>query len=135
MNLSDPIDVLARTVFGEARNQGALGMHAVASVVLNRVAHPTWWGKDIISVCLDREQFDCWNADDPNLLIIQDVTIDDPVFLTASEISRQAVAGTLPDVTNGATTYKRTDEPWPASWGPEVQPLVSIGAHSFYQLA
>ena len=53
-------DTLARTLWGEARNQGQCGMAAVAHVVLNRAAHPRWWGHDIISVCRAPEQFSCW---------------------------------------------------------------------------
>ncbi len=43
------IDVLARTIYGEARGESISGMEAVASVVLNRVAFSKrrrryWWG-------------------------------------------------------------------------------------------
>ena len=43
-------DTLARTIWGEARNESDTGMEAVAMVVLNRVAHAQkaggkyWWG-------------------------------------------------------------------------------------------
>ena len=43
-------DILARTIYGEARGESISGMEAVASVVLNRVAFAKrrgrfWWGK------------------------------------------------------------------------------------------
>lgn len=136
MNLQDTVDVLARTAWGEARNQGAQGMQAVMNVVMNRVASGvTWWGRDIIGVCLAKAQFDCWSSGDPNLVKLQDVDATDPVFQTALELAADAVAGALPDLINGATSYKRTDLPWPAAWGPPVDPLATIGAHSFYVLA
>lgn len=42
-------DILARTIYGEARGESISGMEAVASVVLNRVAFANrrgrfWWG-------------------------------------------------------------------------------------------
>ena len=50
------IDVLARTIYGEARGESISGMEAVASVVLNRVAFSKrrrryWWGNTITEVC------------------------------------------------------------------------------------
>lgn len=37
------VDVVARTIWGEARREGATGMQAVACVIANRVAAPGWW--------------------------------------------------------------------------------------------
>jgi len=48
------IDVLARTLWGEARGEGTTGLEAVANVVLNRVKMAEenggkfWWGSNII---------------------------------------------------------------------------------------
>ena len=131
-----PTDTLARTIWGEARSEGYEGMQAVASVVLNRIASgKTWWGADIESVCLEPWQFSCWNANDPNRAKLLAVDQRDDQFVTALEISAQAVAGTLPDNTNGATTYKVTSLPWPAEWGEPVDPVAVIGQQSFYVLA
>ena len=33
----DPVDILARTIYGEARGESVRGKEAVASVVMNRV--------------------------------------------------------------------------------------------------
>ncbi len=65
-------DVLARTLWGEARSEGHVGMEAVASVVLNRVkvardhGGKYWWGANIVQVCQKPYQFSCWNRSDPN---------------------------------------------------------------------
>lgn len=135
MNLTDPIDVLARTIYGEASSDGAAGMEAVASVVLNRIKSGIdWWGRDIIGVCLAKDQFSCW-LPGPDLIRLQDADETDPVFVTATEIAIEAVAGKLQDSVNGATSYKRTDEPWPHSWGPRVMTVAVIGTQSFYVLA
>ena len=47
------VDVMARTLWGEARSEGVRGLEAVASVILNRVEVARkfagyWWGNDIM---------------------------------------------------------------------------------------
>lgn len=128
------VDILARTLWGEARGEGDTGMHAVANIVMNRVKHPKWWGHSVTSVCLMPYQFSCWNDNDPNLPKIRAVTSADKQFMIALRIASTAVAGKLPDITKGATSYKVTSLPWPHEWGAWRQPLVVIGAQSFYDL-
>lgn len=130
-------DTLARTIFGEARNEGAAGMESVACVVLNRVALARkmggyWWGGDIIQVCRKPYQFSCWNRDDPNLKRITAVTDKDIHFATALRIARRAVAGALRDTTGGATHY-HADYVFPY-WAEGQKPLTKIGRHVFYKL-
>src|SRR5271168_1942669 len=64
--LGPEVQILARTAWGEDRSGSVLGMQAVINAIMNRVAHPSWWGTSALSVCLMREQFDCWLPDDPN---------------------------------------------------------------------
>ncbi|PJB71692.1 MAG: hypothetical protein CO093_04590 [Alphaproteobacteria bacterium CG_4_9_14_3_um_filter_47_13] len=45
------IEILARTIWGEARGEGQKGMLAVASVIMNRVRCGGWWGSTIQDVC------------------------------------------------------------------------------------
>lgn len=131
------IDVLARTLWGEARGEGDKGMEAVAAVVLNRVAYAEgragyWWGNDIISVCQKPYQFSCWNRSDPSYLKLQAVTDKDRHFATALRIARRAVAGTLIDATVGASHY-HADYVSPY-WAKGQKPTVTIGRHIFYNL-
>lgn len=131
------IDVLARTLWGEARGEGDQGMAAVAAVVLNRVAVAEsragyWWGNDIISVCQKPYQFSCWNRSDPSYLRLQDVTEKDIYFATALRIARRAVTGALADPTNGATHY-HADYVAP-HWAKGQKPTAVIGHHIFYRL-
>jgi N-acetylmuramoyl-L-alanine amidase len=136
--INSDADVLARTIYGEARGEGYDGMKAVACVVLNRVAKPGWWGTDIKSVCLMSShgihQFSCWNADDPNLPIIQAVTGDDDVFSTACGIAQLTASGDLVDNTNGATNYYAKTLPEPPYWARGVQPCADIGNQLFFKL-
>ena len=131
------VDVLARTIFGEARSEGAIGMEAVACVVLNRVAIAQemggyWWGNSIIQVCQKPYQFSCWNKGDPNLPRIQSVSADDLKFATALRIARRAVIGALRDITDGADHY-HADYVSPY-WAEGQKPVTTIGRHIFYKL-
>lgn len=131
------VDVLARTIFGEARNEGATGMEAVACVILNRVKIARkmggyWWGNTIIDVCQKPFQFSCWNKDDPNLKRIQEVTGKDIHFATCLRIARRAVIGTLRDTT-GAATHYHADYVSPY-WAEGQKPVTTIGRHIFYKL-
>lgn len=131
------IDVLARTIWGEARGQVKGGMEAVASVVLNRVRIARerggfWWGNDIIQVCQKPFQFSCWNANDPNrpkLLAVDESNIH---FATALRIARRAVYGRLIDQTGGATHYHATYVS--PKWAQGKKPSAVIGDHIFYAM-
>lgn len=132
------IDVLARTLWGEARGEGALGMEAVACVVLNRVkvaeekGGKYWWGSNIVQVCQKPYQFSCWNRSDPNFKKLQTVHEGDLYFATALRVARRACAGTLEDSTNGATHYHaRASKPF---WARGEKPTATIGNHIFYRL-
>lgn len=131
------VDVLARTLWGEARGEGAEGMQAVASVVLNRVAVAEkkgkfWWGNNIIQVCQKPYQFSCWNRADPNFRKLQAVDERDLYFATALRVARRAVAGALPDITGGATHYHAKGVmPY---WAKGETPGAEIGRHVFYRI-
>ena len=131
MKNSNAIDTMARTIWGEARGEGAQGMRAVACTVVNRVKAPGWWGRDVESVCLKPFQYTCWNTNDPNREKLLAVTEDDGQFALAKLIAEQAVKGGLTDITKGATHYykKGTTTPF---WARGMQPCAEIGRHLFF---
>jgi len=54
MNTINDIDVLARTLWGEARGEGPAGQVAVAWTIRNRVNDgraKSWWGEGYTGVC------------------------------------------------------------------------------------
>lgn len=131
------IDVLARTIFGEARGEPIEGMEAVANVVLNRVRIAQkkgryWWGNNIIGVCQKPYQFSAWNKSDPSYQRLINVTDKNIHFATALRIARRAVIGALPDNTKGATHY-HADYVSPY-WARGEVPVKTIGHHIFYKL-
>lgn len=132
------IDVFARTIWGEARGEGPNGMEAVADVILNRVKAAQdrggyWWGDNIISVCQKPYQFSCWNRSDSNYKLLQAVTEkSDIYYATAIRVARRAVAGTLDDITGGATHYHA--QGILPDWASGQTPTATIGHHIFYKL-
>jgi spore germination cell wall hydrolase CwlJ-like protein len=131
------IDVLARTLWGEARGEGTIGMHAVANTIINRVKvaqdHGSyWWGNNIIQVCQKPYQFSCWNRSDANFKKLTAVDDKDLYFATAKRIAARAVIGALEDITEGATHYHASGiSPY---WARNERPTTVIGNHIFYRL-
>lgn len=133
--MSHAIDILARTIYGEARGESISGQEAIASVVLNRVRIARqrggyWWGNTIAEVCQKPWQFSCWNADDPNCTLIKNVKETDLIFCICKRIAARAAGGVLEDKTSGATHY-HTKSMRP-KWSIGKIPCAEIGAHFFY---
>lgn len=132
------IDILARTIWGEARGEGSAGMQAVACVVMNRVriaqdrGGKYWWGASVIDVCQKPYQFSVWNKDDPNRDLILHVDVSDIHFATALRMARRAYHGVLDDITHKATHYHAAGiHP---VWAKNEKPVTVIGGHIFYKL-
>ena len=116
----------ARTIWGEARGEGAMGMAAVGHVLLNRLATGRW-GKTLSDVCLRPYQFSCWNIGDPNralVLELGDVEL-------AAEFAALEEAGAEVDITGGATHYYAAGTQTP-NWVEGADFTVQIGRHRFY---
>lgn len=133
------IDILARTIWGEARGEGYRGMQAVANVIINRYkqaqqspAKARQFGKTIAEICLKPYQFSVWNRNDPNYEKVKNVTEEDPQFITAKYIAELAVDSKLPDITNGADHYHTASIA--PSWSRGRTAVASIGSHKFFRL-
>ena len=128
-------DILARTLYGEARGEGLIGMEAIANVIINRVAlskeRQTWWGKTIEEVCLKPFQFSCWNPADVNFYKLIRVNASDDIFRLCQRIAKRAILGILPDITKGATHYHRKDIS--PAWARRLTPVFEYKNHLFYR--
>ncbi len=127
------IDTLARTIWGEARGEGSIGMQAVAAVIHNRLAVSTikgkfWWGNSLIEICQKPYQFSCWNRNDPNYRKVLNVDKRDTAFAKAVDIASVCMA----DPTGGATHYHAAGI-YPF-WARNQQPTKTIGNHIFYRI-
>ena len=125
------IDVLARTLWGEARGEAQEGREAVANVVVNRARRRRkQFGLTVEDVCRKPSQFSCWNSNDPNRTKLERVTVSDPVFRASLEVAHRAVAGKLPDRTLDSTHYHH--ESILPNWAQGHAPVARIGRHWFY---
>jgi spore germination cell wall hydrolase CwlJ-like protein len=127
------LDLMAKTIFGEARGEPLDGQAGVGWVIRNRAEHFGWWGVDIKSVCLKRLQFSCWNENDPNSAVIKAANLDQPMLLQCMGVAALVLSGAALDPTGGATSYFR---PGPngekPDWADSLKFLTAIGNHMFY---
>ncbi|MBX9805594.1 MAG: cell wall hydrolase [Alphaproteobacteria bacterium] len=139
MKSDKDIDLLARTIYGEARGEfngkaGLASLIAVGNVVMNRVRLKGWFGHTIQEVCHKPWQFSCWNEQDPNRLILLQKEILDPVFFICRDVANKVFRQEWPDLTKGSDHYHATTMSLYPKWSKGIPPKVCIGKHVFYQL-
>lgn len=148
MNPADPVDVVARTLWAEARGEGQMGMHAVACIIMNRAAvakryyanhgkrHPLFGDGGLAAVCLAPQQFSCWLRSDPNRVKLERVTDEDPDFAIAIQIARHAYVGDLEPIV-GRCTHYLTDSLYHSSvcpkWAKTMKIFRVFGRHVFLE--
>ena len=131
----DPMgqDLMARTILGEAANQGPQGQAAVGWTVLNRLRDGRY-GKGLEGVIKKDWAYEPWMTREDELMAISP---DSPEYKSAYELSGQILRGEVEDPTNGATHFlnpeliqKRGDKL--PSWYPaEGAGWTQIGEHYF----
>jgi N-acetylmuramoyl-L-alanine amidase len=130
-------DILARTLWGEARGESLAGQIAVAWTIRNRVFDgkaKSWWGEGYAGVCLQAWQFSCWNKNDPNYAYLSGAKpIPAAQYAQALKAADQVMAGTVPDPTGGATHYYATTMPKPPTWAKSAKQTLRLGQHVFFR--
>src|SRR6185312_12341538 len=91
------LDLITRTVIGEAGQEPDVGKAAVASVILNRMKQKS--APDAASVVLAPKQFTTWQ-DRPGELAA--ISPKSKAYQDAYNIVKNVVSGDTPDPTNGA---------------------------------
>lgn len=130
VSLTD-LDVLTRTVIGEARGETPLGQECVAWVIRNRWMTKYRGKTTITNVCKDRHQFSCWNPNDPNRSFIDSLLPGDDLYLTTlRRVAGVLLAGSEEDPTHGSRHYhvKRVKPVWSSG----KVPVVIVGNHQFF---
>ena len=134
-------EVVARTIWGEARSEGRVGMAAVAAVIRNRArdGRSYFGGSTPRGVALAQFQFSVWNVDDANRRAALSVAQSDPHMVAALDLyDRVIVAGRndeVPERVRTATHYLVSGTK--AFWtnAPGVTRLGDVGKHRFYREA
>ena len=99
VRFADDRDALARTVIGEAANQGPVGMRAVAAVALNRARGR---GQSPSDVVLAPNQFEPWGTEESASRLMA-IPTSDPRYVAAMREVDAAMAGD--DPTGGASHF------------------------------
>lgn len=143
------VDTMARTAWAEAR--GAKeddprtplhdGMQAVINVIMNRYklsrSRPAglWWGNTPAEICMRRfgssYQFECWAPSTAIRNGIRNDLRNDRDYQHAYQLAKAAYAGTLPDITRGATHYYNPKKVSPA-WAKALPKTIVIASHDFH---
>lgn len=84
----NPQKVVAKTLYGEARNQGEEGIRAVATVIYNRAKGNI---SRLAGVCLKPKQFSCWNGVED--IIISSAIADKEAFKLCNNIAKEMLNG------------------------------------------
>lgn len=135
-SIEKDLDVLARTLWGEARGEGYDGQVAVAWTVRNRVDDgkvSSWWGEGYAGVCQKPYQFSCWNKNDPNYPYLSGLkAIPAAQYAQARKAALAVITGEVSDPTKGATHYHATSIKAPA-WTKGATLTARLGNHVFYR--
>lgn len=127
--LDDAITCLARSIYWEAKGEGAAGMEAVANVVMNRLGHEGFPNTVCEVVMQGQEQGSCqfsWWCDGHS-----DNVEEEKSYTIAKEIARKALNRQLTDRTDGATYFhQRQVTP---DWSSKFINTVDVGEHMFYK--
>jgi len=130
-------DILARTLWGEARGESLAGQIAVAWTIRNRVNDgndKSWWGEGYTGVCQKPYQFSCWNKTDPNYQFLIGVKVISFRELAQARIAaEQVIDGKVPDPTGGATHYYATTMPKAPDWAAKAKQTLKLGHHVFFK--
>lgn len=130
-------DILARTLWGEARGESLAGQIAVAWTIRNRVYDgntKSWWGEGYAGVCLKPYQFSCWNKNDPNFAYLSGAKpIPVGQFAQAQKAADLVMSGTEHDPTEGATHYYATTMPKAPAWTVGAKQTLKFGHHVFFK--
>jgi spore germination cell wall hydrolase CwlJ-like protein len=130
-------DILARTLWGEARGESLVGQQACAWTIRNRVDDgraKSWWGEGYAGVCQQAYQFSCWNKNDPNFAYLSGAKPIPPgEYKRALSVALAVMAGVVPDPTGGATHYYATSMPKAPAWVKGATLTLTLGGHRFYK--
>ena len=126
------LDLITRTVIGEAGDEPELGKAAVAHVIFNSMKQKD--ANDAASVVLAPKQFTTWQDRPAELARISPRS---KAYQDAYDIVQNAAGGDIPDPTNGALNYanvdivRRAGNTSAMKWINRMDNVSKIGNHTF----
>lgn len=134
-------EALALTIYGEARGESHAGQIAVAYVVINRSFK---WHKSIKEICYQKNQFSCFNSNDPQYEKLKLMAINYNVYIGISEKLRKcydvafmALSAPFESTVDDALYYRVID--YRNKWfdssikSGKLEKVCTIGAHEFFR--
>lgn len=137
--LSD-LEILTLTLIGESRGEPIEGIVAVGCVIRNRTLAQK---KTYDEICLAPKQFSCWNENDPNRVLLEELgsemmlgsNFTVPSYIQCQYIARGIFENKILDNVHGALNYM-TLELWNSrnrpSWARNVNFAISKGNQIFF---
>lgn len=133
--------VVAMTIWAEARAELIEGEVAVGCVIRNRVLRPQRFGDTWAKVCLAKWQFSCWipqggEANYRMLMARCEAALAGtrPWPAQALWISEGIISGVIEDRVARADHYYANWMPKPPPWATGQTPVAIVGVHRFYRL-
>lgn len=130
--------VVALTIWAEARAEDVEGEIAVGCVIRNRLLHPKRFGETWAAVCLAKWQFSCWipQGGEANYRMVMATAEAKRWPRQQMWIADGLISGELEeDRVKGATHYYASWMATPPTWAAGLSPTAIIGAHRFYKAA
>lgn len=137
-------EALELTLVGEARGEPIESIVAIGSVIRNRLHNNPTKYKSYRDVCLEPFQFSCWNIDDPNKSLLDELiqkmldgqSIDDPYIRQCLFIGKGIADWSLLDNTRGSLHYMTTKllVEKPPSWALKRTNELVRGNHTFFNV-
>lgn len=133
-------DLIALTIYGEARGELVEGKIAVACVLRNRLRVGKW-GASYERVCRAPKQFSCWNLSDPNAAVLKRLTTQiqqglpptDPALLECYWIADGLMKDLIQPRVGDATHYCARSMPTPPAWARDGELVATVGHHWFFE--
>ena len=125
------LNIVARTIYGEARGEPFKGQVAVAHVIFNRVVAGKY-GIGPIGVCQKNLQFSCWNQNDPTYHDMTRATLTDPALRKATEAVLLAIYERPMYTLENCTHYFAETMPAFPRWAQGKTPALVVGRHLFF---
>ena len=128
MTIQDQV-IGALTMWRENRGGGIAGMQSVLNVLMNRAAKR---GTSVYAEAVRKLQFSSMTAaGDPNLILFPSDA--DPQWQEALSLVAQGAAGTLQDITGGATSYYAQSMLTPPYWAESMSQTCVIANQIFFK--
>ena len=135
-------EIMALTIYAEARGEILAGKIAVGTVIMNRVRNRSWDGRTVRDVCLWPKQFSCFNPDDKQRAMLINFANNLNAFNENKElrdcyiIAIGLIKGSIrPDkdlVKSKCCQYLTAEAKKNVDWWKTMKFVKKIGNHEFY---